>query len=47
VNTGNDADSPVLLADTEAFIASFAETPDGELLAVGFDNAVYRLERLP
>jgi len=44
VNTADDS-SPVLLADTGLPIASFGELPDGELLALTFANAVYRLER--
>jgi glucose/arabinose dehydrogenase len=36
---------PVLLAETGLSIPAFAELPDGELLVVTFDNAIYRLER--
>ncbi len=39
------ADEPVLLANTGLAIASFGELPDGELLALTFDNAVFRLQR--
>ena len=44
VNTA-DSRPAVLLADTGLPIASFGELPDGELLALTFANAVYRLER--
>jgi glucose/arabinose dehydrogenase len=44
VNTADDS-APVLLADTGLSIASFGELPDGELLALTFENAVYRLQR--
>ena len=44
VNTA-DSSPAVLLADTGLPIASFGELPDGELLALTFANAVYRLER--
>ncbi len=44
VNT-SDETPPVLLAETGLPIASFGELPDGELLALTFANAIYRLER--
>ena len=44
VDTSSSA-APVLLADSGRTIASFAELPDGELLAVTFNNAIYRLQR--
>ncbi len=34
-----------VLADTGRSIASFGELPDGELVAVTFDNAIYQLTR--
>jgi glucose/arabinose dehydrogenase len=37
---------PVLLAESGHVISSFAELPDGEIVAVTFDNAIYRLQRL-
>ncbi len=40
-----DGSPPVQLADTSVSIASFAELPDGELLVLTFQNAVYRLTR--
>ena len=46
VNTADDS-PPVLLAATDQPIASFGELPDGELLAVTFANAIFRLERTP
>ena len=46
VNTA-DSSEPVLLADTGLPIASFGELPDGELLVLTFDNAIYRLARSP
>ena len=44
VNTADDS-PPVLLAETGLPIASFGELPDGELLALTFANAVFRLTR--
>jgi len=44
VNTANDS-PPALLAETGHALASFGELPDGELIALTYDNAVYRLER--
>lgn len=44
VNTADDS-APVLLAEGGMPIASFGETPDGELLVVTFMNSVLRLER--
>ncbi|TMB98798.1 MAG: glucose sorbosone dehydrogenase [Chloroflexi bacterium] len=45
VNTTDETSAPVQLVDTDRFISSFAETPDGEILLVTFNNAVYRLAR--
>ena len=45
VNTAGDG-PPVLLAETGLPIASFAELPDGELLALTFANAIFKLERV-
>lgn len=36
---------PILLTESGLPIASFGEMPDGELLALTFENAVYRLQR--
>lgn len=36
---------PVLLVKSDRFITSFAERPDGELLLVTFNNAIYKLGR--
>jgi glucose/arabinose dehydrogenase len=44
VNTADDS-PPVLLTDSGLPIASFGEMRDGELLALTFENAVYRLQR--
>jgi glucose/arabinose dehydrogenase len=44
LNTSDDS-PPVLLADTGLPIASFGELPDGELLVLTFENAIYRLQR--
>jgi glucose/arabinose dehydrogenase len=44
LDTGATTD-PILLAATGLSIPTFAELPDGELLVVTFDNAIYRLER--
>ncbi len=46
VNTVDDS-APILLADSGLPIASFGELPDGELLALTFENAIYRLQRGP
>lgn len=46
VNTADDS-PPVLLAETGLPIASFGELSDGELLALTFENAVFRLQRSP
>ena len=46
VNTA-DGSAPVLLAQTGLPISSFGELPSGELLALTFDNAIFRLERMP
>ena len=40
-----DATPPVLLLDSAELISSFAELPNGELIAVSYRNALYRLER--
>ena len=45
VNTAGGG-PPVLLAETGLPIASFAELADGELLAITFANAIFRLERV-
>ncbi|HWQ29069.1 MAG TPA: PQQ-dependent sugar dehydrogenase, partial [Dehalococcoidia bacterium] len=47
VNTADDTTPPVLLAETGHAISSFGELPDGELVALTFDRAVFRLERAP
>ena len=44
VNTADDS-PPVLLAETEKSISSFAELPNGELLVLTYDRAIYQLER--
>lgn len=46
LDTSADSGSePILLTETGRFISSFAETPDGELLVVTFDSAIFRLDR--
>ncbi len=45
VNTEDDSE-PVLLAGTGLSISSFGELPDGELLVITFDNAIYRLQNI-
>jgi glucose/arabinose dehydrogenase len=45
VNTADTASPAVLLMDSPYSISSFAELPDGEILAVTFNSAVYRLSR--
>ncbi len=47
VNTADDSSPPVLLTETGHAISSFGELPDGELVVLTFDRAVYRLERVP
>ncbi len=44
VNTADDS-PPTLLTNTGASIVSFGELPDGELVAVTFARAIYRLQR--
>ena len=44
VNTADDS-PPLLLTETGLPIVAFGELPDGELLALTFPNAVYRLQR--
>ena len=44
LDTGSE-DPPVLLADSGRTISSFAELPDGELIAVTFDRALFRFVR--
>ncbi len=44
VDTADDS-WPILLVDTGLPIASFGKLPDGELLALTFENAAYRLQR--
>ncbi len=46
VNTA-DGSAPVLLAQTGLPISSFGQLPSGELLALTFNNAIFRLERVP
>jgi glucose/arabinose dehydrogenase len=43
-NTADDS-APVLLVNSGRPIAAFGEMPDGELLALAFDNVIYRLQR--
>jgi len=45
IDSGNPTPQPVLLIDTSVQISSFAETPDGELLVLTFNNAIFRLSR--
>jgi hypothetical protein len=44
LNTATN-EAPVRLAETGHPIGSFGELPDGELLILSFDRAIYRLER--
>ena len=39
------ATPPVLLLDSDEFISSFGELPDGELIVLSFRNALFRLAR--
>jgi glucose/arabinose dehydrogenase len=39
-----DSSDPVQLVDSPYLISSFAEMPDGELLILTFQNAIYRLD---
>jgi hypothetical protein len=36
---------PILLTESGLPIASFGELPDGELLALTFENAIFRLAK--
>lgn len=45
VNTADDSSPPVLLAETGHAISSFGQLPDGELVVLTFDRAVYLLDR--
>jgi hypothetical protein len=40
-----DSSAAILLVDTPYNISSFAELPDGDLLVLTFNNAIYRLRR--
>ncbi len=42
---GAESEPVKLVTDSGAQIVSFAEAPDGELLLLSFDRAIYRLER--
>jgi glucose/arabinose dehydrogenase len=44
VNT-RDNSAPILLVDTPYLISSFAELPNGDLVVLTFNNAIYRLRR--
>ena len=46
VNTA-DAGAPVLLAETGEVITTFGELPNGELLVLAAERAIFRLERAP
>jgi glucose/arabinose dehydrogenase len=41
-----DSSAPIMLVDTPYLISSFAELPNGDLLVLTFNNAIYRLRRL-
>jgi len=43
VDTASDTSAPVLLVDSPYNISSFAQLPDGELLILTYNNAIYRL----
>jgi hypothetical protein len=45
-NTADDS-LPVLLAETGQPIATFGELADGEVVALTFANAIYRLQHKP
>jgi glucose/arabinose dehydrogenase len=45
LNTANETSEPILLLHTDAQIAAFAQTADGEIYLVTFNNAIYRLSR--
>jgi glucose/arabinose dehydrogenase len=57
LNTTNDAANPILIADTDLHIVSWAISAEGEIVAVNYHNpnylppgatpGIYRLERLP
>ena len=45
LDAANPSGQPVLIIDSEDFISSFAELPDGELLVLTFSNAIFLLAR--
>jgi hypothetical protein len=45
LDTADDASDPVVLMDSERQISSFAQTADGEVYLVTFNNAIYRIAR--
>lgn len=47
LDTTSPDSAPVLLADTPYHISSFAQMPNGELLILTYNNAIYRLGSAP
>lgn len=45
VDTASANSAPVLLTTTDHAVASFTETPDGELLMVTYSDGIFRLVR--
>jgi glucose/arabinose dehydrogenase len=41
-----DSSSPIMLVDSPYLISSFAELPNGDLVVLTYQNAIYRLRRL-
>jgi hypothetical protein len=44
-DAADPASQPVLLMNTDHFISSFAETPDGEVYLVTFSEAIFAIAR--
>jgi glucose/arabinose dehydrogenase len=45
LDAANPSAQPVVIIDSEHYISSFAELPDGELLVLTFSNAIFELGR--
>jgi glucose/arabinose dehydrogenase len=47
VDSESDLSAPILISASGARVSSFTELPDGELLLLTYDQAIYRLVRAP
>jgi glucose/arabinose dehydrogenase len=45
VDTESEVSAPILISASEARVSSFTELPDGELLLLTYDQAIYKLGR--